>query len=140
MRAAGTAQVRRRTARPADRSGARSRPVARPKAPARPSRRWRSTVALFAGLLLAGALFHVWSRLHVVDLGYRLAAARAAHAQLVEQNRRLSLELATLEAPARVAEAARRQLGLVPPSPSQIVHVGAVVRPEPGRSGTEAAR
>lgn len=112
------------------RSAGPARPAPRVATRAREPRRWRSA-AVFVLLLLAGALFHVWSRLHVVDLGYRLAAARAAHAHLVEQNRRLSLELATLEAPARVAEAARRKLGLVPPSPSQIVHLG----PAPQRSG-----
>ncbi len=73
---------------------------------------------------LVAALFHVWSRLAVVQLGYRLAAARAAHAHLLEQNRRLRLELATLRAPVRLAAAARDRLGLVPPAPTQIVHLG----------------
>ncbi len=129
MRAVPTRTAARR---PATRAAVRPPAAPRAKAPARPPRRWR-TVAAFTALLLAGALFHVWSRLHVVDLGYRLAGARAAHAHLVEQNRRLSLELATLEAPARVAEAARRRLGLGTPSSAQIVHLG----PVPRRSGAD---
>lgn len=107
-----------------------------PRGRALAPRRWRP-FALFAALVLAAALFHVWSRLHVVDLGYRLAAARAAHARLVEENRRLSLDLATLEAPARVAEAARRRLGLLSPSPAQIVHLTPVARTAAARSGAE---
>jgi cell division protein FtsL len=84
---------------------------------------------VFAALVLALALVHVWSRLAVVDLGYRLAAARAAHAHLLEQNRRLALELAQLRAPARVAGEARARLGLVAPDPAQIVHLDPAGRP-----------
>jgi cell division protein FtsL len=104
---------------PADLRGRRRRPLA-------------ASVVAVAALVLVAALFHVWSRLRVVDLGYRLAAARAAHAQLLEQNRRLSAELAALRAPRRLAETARVRLGLRPPTPDQVIHMPPAPR-GPGR-------
>lgn len=103
-------------------------------APADPRRRrpLAASVVAVAALVLVAALFHVWSRLRVVDLGYRLAAARAAHAQLLEQNRRLSAELAALRAPRRLAETARVRLGLRPPTPDQVIHMPPAPR-GPGR-------
>lgn len=95
------------------------------------------------GAILAAALFHVWSRLAVVRLGYRLEAAREAHAERLEENRRLRLELATLTAPARLAAAARDRLGLVSPTPDRIVHLapsGGRPAEAPGRAATGRRR
>lgn len=84
-----------------------------------------AAAAAVLGAFLVAALFHVWSRLAVVELGYRLAAARTAHATLLEQNRRLKLELAMLKAPGRLEEVARERFGLAAPHPSQIIHLDA---------------
>ncbi len=104
-----------------------------------PRRRLVTTAAVL-GVFLVAALVHVWSRLAVVQLGYRLAAAQAAHAHLLEQDRRLRLELATLRAPGHLAAAALDRLGLVPPAPAQIIHLGLSDHPTTAAPGGEAGR
>lgn len=104
-----------------------------------PRRRLVTTAAVL-GVFLVAALVHVWSRLAVVQLGYRLAAAQAAHAHLLEQDRRLRLELATLRAPGHLAAAALDRLGLVPPTPAQIIHLGLSDHPTTAAPGGEAGR
>jgi hypothetical protein len=101
-----------------------------------PRRRLVTTAAVL-GVFLVAALVHVWSRLAVVQLGYRLAAAQAAHAHLLEQDRRLRLELATLRAPGHLAAAALDRLGLVPPAPAQIIHLGLSDHPTTAAPGGE---
>jgi cell division protein FtsL len=74
---------------------------------------------LLGSLLVAGVLGYVWLQAQRVRVTYRLEVLRAARARLVEQNKRLRLEVATLRAFARV-DVAARQLGLAPPAPDQV--------------------
>lgn len=78
-----------------------------------------AVVALFIWLLLSSFVY-VWSTMQVVQLGYRLSEAHQVHARLLDDNRKLHLELARLSAPERVEEIATR-LGLRHPSKDQIV-------------------
>ena len=58
------------------------------------------------------AFGHVWLRLQVTSLGYQLSAARHVIEKLEQESHELTLEVARLEAPTRLEEAARRRTRL----------------------------
>jgi len=66
------------------------------------------------------ALLLVWQRLRVVQLGYVLSATTKLERRLEQENRELSLELATLTSPERL-EAMAQRLGLREPTKGQVV-------------------
>jgi len=72
-------------------------------------------------LLVALALLLVWQRLRVVELGYVLSTGSKLEQRLEQENRELSVELATLAAPERVETMARKRLGLRDPRAKQVV-------------------
>jgi len=72
-------------------------------------------LAVFVAASVLIALGHVWARLQVVDLGYRLSATRQVAQRLELENHELAVEVARLEAPARIEEVARTRLGMVWP-------------------------
>ncbi len=72
-------------------------------------------------LLVALALLLVWQRLRVVELGYVLSTGSKLEQRLEQENRELSVELATLTAPERVETMARKRLGLRDARAKQVV-------------------
>jgi cell division protein FtsL len=78
--------------------------------------------ALVVLLLATVGIVHVTSRVLVVKLGYELSALDARATELERQNASLSVELATLKAPARL-EALGKAFGLAAPPSSAILHV-----------------
>ncbi len=99
--------------------------------------RRRSPAFLFAvavAALVAVALVHVWVHLQVIQAGYELGRESKARHDLVEQNQKLRLELATRRNPAEIERHAREVLHMAPPDPSAI----RVVRM--GEAGRLAAR
>ena len=99
----------------------------RPKKAKRSARgRWwanRFLLALVALVLwsMASGFAYVWCQTQVVNLGYRLSEAHRQNTKLVDENKKLHLELARLRAPERVEQVAVRQLGLKHPNKDQIV-------------------
>ena len=88
-------------------------------------RKWRqrhitATIAIFLWLLLSGFAY-VWCRVQVVHLGYLLSHVHRLHKRLLNDNKKLHLELARLKAPERVERIAIQQLGLNHPTKDQIV-------------------
>lgn len=79
--------------------------------------------ALAVLLLSVVGIVHVTSRVLVVSQGYELSRLDAQQTELLRENDRLKLELATLKGPARIESVARSQLGLVTPHPSQVFHL-----------------
>jgi cell division protein FtsL len=77
-------------------------------------------VAIFLWLLLSG-FGYVWCRVQVVELGYQLSEIHRQHSRLLNDNKKLHLELARLRAPERVQRIAIEQLGLKHPTKDQIV-------------------
>jgi cell division protein FtsL len=77
--------------------------------------------ALFAWLsaFVACAVFialgHVWLRIQVVDVAYRLSTTREAIDKLREEQRELTAQVASLNANDRLAEIARSRLGMMRP-------------------------
>jgi cell division protein FtsL len=83
-------------------------------------RRATAISAFFLWFLLSGFAY-VWCRVQVVQLGYLLSDAHRQHAQLLNDNKKLQLELARLKAPERVERIAIQKLGLRYPTKDQIV-------------------
>jgi cell division protein FtsL len=83
-------------------------------------KRLATIVAIFLWLLLSG-FGYVWCRVQVVELGYQLSEIHRQHSRLLNDNKKLHLELARLRAPERVQRIAIEQLGLKHPTKDQIV-------------------
>jgi cell division protein FtsL len=71
-------------------------------------------------LCTAVAIIRVWTRLRAIEYGYKISQASRRHSELVEQNRRLRVEVTLLKSPARIARIAQEELGLQHPQPDQI--------------------
>ena len=76
-------------------------------------------LGLFVALGVVIALGHVWLRLKVVDLGYRLVTTRQLIEKLQQEQHELTVEAATLDAPGRLEEVARVRLGMTRPEKGQ---------------------
>ena len=83
-------------------------------------RRFATIAAIFLWLLLSG-FGYVWCRVQVVELGYQLSDIHRLHTRLLNDNKKLHLELARLKAPKRVQRIAIEKLGLKHPTKDQIV-------------------
>jgi cell division protein FtsL len=83
-------------------------------------RRLTVIISIFLWLVLSGFAY-VWCRIQVVQLGYLLSDAHRINSQLLNDSKKLQLELARLKSPERVERIAIRQLGLSHPTKNQIV-------------------
>lgn len=82
----------------------------------------RALVAWMAVCVAIGvviALVHVWLRIKVVDLGYRLGTTRQVIERLSQEGGELTLEAAALSATSRLDEVARTRLGMLRPEKGQ---------------------
>lgn len=80
-------------------------------------RKW----AVWLILITILALFYVWSRVQVVQLGYELTAMKHDAQELSKQVSNLEMEIAQLKSPKRLEEMAKQKLGMTPPSGEQVV-------------------
>ena len=71
--------------------------------------------------LIAGSLFYVWSRVLVINLGYDLSEAMEVHWKLVQDNKKLQIEIASLKSLARIERIAQEELDMEKPLPGQII-------------------
>jgi hypothetical protein len=74
--------------------------------------------SVVAALLVARAA----GRIGVIDQGLALSKLQAQEQDLSRENARLRLELLTLRSPARLEKLNQAKLGLVPPSPADVLH------------------
>ncbi len=72
-------------------------------------------------MLFAVGLAYTWQRFELVRYGYSIEELKSQRDRLMEANRQLRLEEASLRSPERIDALARNQLGLGPPSPGQVV-------------------
>ena len=105
-------------------------------------------LALYGAVIVVPLLVYVWQRVDFIRISYRAEALSRQRQDLQERNKQLTIERSLLLAPDRIERVARRQLGLVDPSPSdvkrvqvidgQVSEVGATLagarRPGPDRS------
>ncbi len=74
-------------------------------------------------LLMLVSLFHVWSRVKVVDLNLQLTEANRILRENLQEKNRLRLEAASLRNPARIEMVAKEELGMALPSDQQVIVV-----------------
>jgi cell division protein FtsL len=81
-----------------------------------------TVIVIVAALALAAsaAIAQVWTHQQAIAYGYEITRETKRHARLLEQNRRLRIELAVLKDPARISKLARQRFGLADPEPEQI--------------------
>lgn len=65
----------------------------------------------------------LWSRLTVVNTGYEISRANSERNMLLEQNKRLRLELHKLKSPERIEKIAAGELQLGHPASGQIIDI-----------------
>lgn len=80
-----------------------------------------STWVFIVSLLLAVALIYVWSHIHMTELEYQLAQELTAQEQLIQEQKRLKVELATLKSPQRIESIALNRLQMTYPERKQVI-------------------
>lgn len=79
---------------------------------------WLATLSVAAAV--GAALLHVSVRMQVIRIGYQLSHETRLHHELVQQNQRLRLELATRKDPSQIERLARERLHMTSPDPGAI--------------------
>ena len=72
-------------------------------------------------VLMAVALFYVWSHIHMTELEYMVAAEMSIKERLVEEQTKLKVEIATLKSPQRLEAIAKEQLQMAYPTRDQVI-------------------
>ncbi|HSA60523.1 MAG TPA: cell division protein FtsL [bacterium] len=85
-------------------------------------RRLLKGALVYVALIFVFSLGYVWTRVQVVETGYRLRSLEVSRNKLKEDNRSLMVEAATLRSPQRLEQIAK-QMGLQRPTESQIVYL-----------------
>ena len=80
----------------------------------------KRVVWICASLLLP-ILFYVWQQVEYIRTGYQIEQLRAERNRLVEWNRQMKLERATLLNLKRIETLSRTRLGLIPPDSENTV-------------------
>jgi cell division protein FtsL len=78
---------------------------------------------LLMGIFITGLLFKTWCRVQCVNAGYELSLDTQHNRELMRLQNKLKIELAHLKSPDRIATIAQEQLGLVSPSPEQVMTI-----------------
>lgn len=123
----------------------------KPHAAGNPNRRWRNArlvrqrdirrtrwlSGLLLGIVVAVAPFTVYllQQMEYVRVRYKIEELRTQQNRLVEMEQRLRIDRASLQTPSRVESRAVRELGLIHPSPYEVV---VVHRPAPGHGSLVA--
>lgn len=87
----------------------------------------RREIRMFSAVLAAFfllAMFYAWQHFRSIEYGYQIEAQKAEHDRLVELNRTLKLEEASLRDPGRI-DVLARQMGLESPHPGQVQRLDA---------------
>lgn len=89
-----------------------------------PGRRLLKGWSLGIFVFLFFALFHVWVRVQVVEVGYQIRELSTRHEELRREQHNLRLERTTLRSPVRL-EAVAQQLGLRRPPQKEVMLLSA---------------
>lgn len=74
-------------------------------------------------LMTLVSVFHVWSRVEVIDLNLRISESARSFKEEQQENKRLKVEVASLKTPARIEALAKGELGMALPTDQQVVLV-----------------
>ncbi len=76
---------------------------------------------LLMSVFIIQLLFYTWCRVQCIQVGYEISKEAVHYQRLITFQNHLKTEMATLRSPERLANIATSQLGLVHPSPQQMV-------------------
>lgn len=76
---------------------------------------------VFMVLLTVVSVFHVWSRVKLVDLNLQVGELRRELKEQQQEQGRLRLETASLKSPTRIEALAKGELGMTLPTEQQVV-------------------
>ncbi len=80
-------------------------------------------ILTFVGLLVVLGVYLVWTRYQVYTLGVELSRETIRYRALLDEQKKLRLELSTLKRPARIRKEAAERLGMQVPAPQDIVEI-----------------
>lgn len=80
-----------------------------------------STMIFVALVLMAVALLYVWSHVNMTKLEYQVAEEIGIKERLLEEQKKLKVEIATLKAPQRIEVIARNKLQMSYPERDQVI-------------------
>ena len=80
-----------------------------------------STWIFIASVLMTVALLYVWSHIHMTELEYQIAQELNSREQIMEEQTKLKVELATLRSPQRIETIARERLQMTYPDRTQVI-------------------
>ena len=86
-------------------------------------------VVACAIVLSVGAVFFVWQRYQFIRLGFTVHKLREERAAILEKIEPLRVEVEYLSRLERIDALARQQLGMRPPTPSQVILIEGYVPP-----------
>lgn len=69
------------------------------------------------------ALFYTWSRIQIVQMGYQINEYKLEQQILVDQNKRLKVELSFIKSPQHLRQAVADQLKMTLPTPDRVIEV-----------------
>jgi cell division protein FtsL len=80
-----------------------------------------SALIFVAIVLMAVALLYVWSHVNMTKLEYQVAEEIGIRERLLEEQKKLKVEIATLKAPQRIEVIARNKLQMSYPERDQVI-------------------
>ena len=116
----------------------RNNPIVREVDRERHAEMWRSVVV--GVFLVAVLLFSAWQHFELLRHGYQIEELQRQRAAEEEINRRLRLEIETLQSPRRIEALATEQLHLVAPARDEAIVIERVVPPDPPAKSIVARR
>ena len=75
------------------------------------------------GIFIGELLFYTWCRVQCVQVKHEITKATQSQQRLIALQDNLKIELANLKSPQRIATIAREQLGLITPTPKQMIPI-----------------
>ena len=76
---------------------------------------------VIALMFMAITLVYVWFRISITKIDYQIAEEIHCRDGLLEENRKLKVEVATLKSPRRIESIARTKLGMRYPERDQVI-------------------
>ena len=81
---------------------------------------------IYGAAILVPLLAYVWQRVDFLRVSYQVEALKKERQGLQEQNKHLAVERSFLMSPDRIERMARKELGLVDPSPADVRRVSVI--------------
>lgn len=78
---------------------------------------------ILVSLMVFLSLFYIWSRIQIVDSGYKINELKRRQAFLKNENKLLQMELSLLKSPTRLEKFAAESLKMRLPTKEQIIEV-----------------